>query len=296
MVSYQLAEDSLGTHCAPSVSIEQGVADGLNNSNGEAAASIAALQRGWAVVFPDYQGPHERFLDKKQAAHGVLDGLRAARAFEPAELSASPIAMLGYSGGSLATIWAAQQLSSYAPELTLAGIAVGGVPVDVSASVAEVSGTQNAGLGILLLAAFNRFSPEVDIPALLNERGRRMLAETTDSCGFDFVTKYMFADVDDYTAAPNIGDNPRIREIAAEIAVDTTAPPVPTYFWHSTGDDLLPIAYDDRLAESWCAGGQLTYVRTNIPTHAGGAVAWMPAALDDLGQRFDGTPLSPACG
>ncbi|GAB2505684.1 lipase family protein [Nocardia heshunensis] len=296
LLSYQLAEDSLGTQCAPSVSIEKGLADGLNNSNGEAATATLALQRGWAVAFPDYQGPHERFLDKNQAAHGVLDGLRAARAFAPADLSSSPIGMLGYSGGSLATTWAAQQLPSYAPELTLAGIAVGGVPVDVPAVFRTISGTQNAGLGILALAAFDRLFPEANIPALLNDRGRRMLAETTGDCGFDFVTKYMFADIDDYTAAPDIGDNPALREIAAEISVAESAPPAPTYFWHSTGDDVLPIAFDDRLATSWCAGGQLTYVRTGVPTHIGSGLAGLPAALDYLGERFEGAPVSPTCG
>lgn len=87
LVSYQMAEDSPGRHCAASYSIRAGLAAGPNNSNSEVGAAVTLLQRNWALVFSDYQGPQSRFLDEKQSAHSVLDGIRAALAFAPAGLS-----------------------------------------------------------------------------------------------------------------------------------------------------------------------------------------------------------------
>ncbi|WP_194814612.1 lipase family protein [Nocardia sp. XZ_19_385] len=298
LISHQLAEDSLGTECAPSFALARGSAARFNNGNVEAPLAVLALRQNWAVAFPDYQGPQARFLDKDQAAHSVLDSLRAARSFAPAGLGSSPLGLTGFSGGSLASVWAAQAQPGYAPELPLAGVAVGGVPYGLDDTVGHVSGTTNAGLGFLVLAAMHRLSPAADIPALLNGEGKRMLAETANYCGFDFLRNYLFADVDDFTIDPDIGTEPRIRAIARQIDVDAATPPTtPTYFWHSTEDDVLPIEAADQLAASWCrAGAELTYVRTSDSAHALSGVAGFPAALDYLGQRFAGATAPTQCG
>ncbi|MEV6275882.1 lipase family protein [Nocardia sp. NPDC051832] len=297
LLSHQLAEDSLGTECAPSFALAHGLSARINNGNAEAPLAVIALQRNWAVAFPDYQGPRARFLDKSQAAHSVLDSLRAARSFAPADLGSAPVGLAGYSGGALASVWAAQAQPEYAPELPLAGLAVGGVPFGLDEVVGHVRGTMNAGLGFLVLAAMHRLSPDSGIPALLNDKGKRMLAETENYCGFEFILRYMFADVDDFTIEPDIGTAQPIRAIARRIDVDAATPPsMPTYFWHSSEDDVLPIEAADRLAASWCRpGGQLTYVRTGDPTHATSGMLGLPAALEYLGRRFAGSPATARC-
>ncbi|MEU8900131.1 lipase family protein [Nocardia sp. NPDC048505] len=290
LVSHQLAEDSLGTGCAPSAFLEHGLAARLNNGNAEAPLAVLALRRGWAVAFPDYQGPRERFLDKAQTAHSVLDALRAARAFAPADLRAAPVALAGFSGGAIASAWAAQAQPAYAPDLPLTGLALGGLPTAFDEVIGTVSGTTNAGLGLLILAAFHRLSPASDLPALLNDQGNRMLTKTQDYCGADFLTRYPFADIDTFTRAPGIGSHPRIQAIARGLDLDATAPPpAPTYLWHSTEDDVLPIATTDRLVAAWRgAGAPLTYVRTHDPSHASSGIAGFPAAFDYLAERFAG--------
>ncbi|MFI9504493.1 lipase family protein [Nocardia sp. NPDC052566] len=296
LLGLQIAEDSLGPQCAPSHYLRMGLAAGINNSTFSTTEAASALRRNWAVVISDYEGPRARFLDAGQTAHGVLDGLRATRSFAPAGLADSPIATIGYSGGAIATAWAAQQQPSYAPELELAGVALGGVPADLPSAIAKVNRGSNAGLGLLLLAAFHRLAPEADIPALLNDRGRRMLAENANACGLEFVVKYLFANIDDYTAATNIGADPRIRAIGETTRLDRTTPTAPIYLWHSTDDDVLPAERTDALVDTWCAtGGRITYVRPHGQNHVAASPAGYPAAMDYLAQRFTGAIPPTGC-
>lgn len=55
------------------------------------------------------------------------------------DASAAKVALWGYSGGALASAWAAQQQHSYAPELydKIVGSAFGGTPVDLGAIVSN---------------------------------------------------------------------------------------------------------------------------------------------------------------
>lgn len=63
----------------------------------------------------------------KMAGHAVLDSVRGMLSERP-DLAESPIVMHGYSGGAIATAWAAQLQPTYAPELRIAGAAAGERP------------------------------------------------------------------------------------------------------------------------------------------------------------------------
>jgi hypothetical protein len=141
LVSYQTAEDGISTACAPSCGLRAGVTDAENNSGAETGVIEYALLQGWAVVAPDYEGPASEFLAPAGEAHGVLDGIRAALRFAPAGLGANtPLAMWGYSGGSLATDLAAQAQPSYASSLHFKGIALGGMVADIQATLDAFNG------------------------------------------------------------------------------------------------------------------------------------------------------------
>ncbi|MFI5778931.1 lipase family protein [Nocardia sp. NPDC051570] len=296
LVSHQVAEDSLGPHCATSRNVVADPLAGVTTAQPESALDIAALQQNWAVVLSDYEGPQERFLDQKLWAHSVLDGIRTARAFAPAELTRSPVALIGYSGGSMASIWAADEQPAYAPELPLAGMSVGGIPADIGAAFRAVNGTYSAGLGMLGLESMDRLHPEADIPALLNDRGKQAFTEDANLCDDDFLAKYPFHDLDDYTVAPNITDDPRLTAIADTLRLDRQTPPLPTFAWHSTADDVLPYASTAALVRTWCAAGaQITFLTTNTPTHIPAAFPGIAPSIDYLSQRFAGTPAPAGC-
>ena len=69
-----------------------------------------------------------------EPGYHVLDGLRAALSSKRLGLSPeAPIGLWGYSGGGLATAWAAEMSGAYAPELNVVG-AVSGRPSATSAT------------------------------------------------------------------------------------------------------------------------------------------------------------------
>ncbi len=297
LLSYQIAEDSLATRCDPSYAIRAGVNAGLTNSSAEMVVATLGLFRNWAVVIPDYQGPRARFLDRVQAGHSVLDGVRAAVAFGPAGLSPqTPVGAAGYSGGAFATLAAAELQPVYAPDLHFAGIAAGGLPADLMAAGHRVNGGSSAGLGMLALEAFAKNHPEAGLLSLLNDRGKAAFREDAGLCGIDLVLKYANANIDEYTLAPDIFDHPIVRAVTEKEAMGQGVPRMPFYAWHSTADDALPIGGTDVLIDKYCAAGaSISYHRTNVPTHLGAALPELSPAFDFVGDRFAGKPVQRGC-
>src|SRR5204862_6025519 len=128
LLSYQCAIDSLGASADPSYTLRHGTL-------WELPLMVLALRRGWAVVTTDHNGPQHACFALPLVGRFVLDGIRAAIAFEPAGIDATtPIGLWGYSGGSQATLSAAEHQPAYAPELNIVGAAAGAVGVDAVSS------------------------------------------------------------------------------------------------------------------------------------------------------------------
>ncbi|TQS32727.1 hypothetical protein Golomagni_06949, partial [Golovinomyces magnicellulatus] len=137
VLSYQIAEDAAWINCAPSYALQLGSNNALFGSivsKAELALIEAALQQGWIVISPDHEGPKGAWLARDNAAHMVLDGMRAAinsASFTKIKKDAA-FAMWGYSGGALASSSAAEEQENYAPELNIIGAAVGGLTPDIT--------------------------------------------------------------------------------------------------------------------------------------------------------------------
>ncbi|MFB7719366.1 lipase family protein [Nocardia sp. NPDC056100] len=298
VVSYQMAEDGLGIQCASSYVMRAGVQAGLQNGQDqETPLTSLLLQRNWAVVVSDYEGPQERFYDRDQAAHSALDGIRAALAFGPAELSpASPVAAFGYSGGAFATVATMQRQPRYAPELNFTGFAAGGIPADMLAAFGLDNGTPNSGLGVFGLAALNRLYPEADILGQLDEPSRAAVATAATQCVQTVVNANKGRVLRDASGSPDIAGNPVIAAAANKQKLGSEVPGVPMYAWHSSLDDALPQPPTDALVDGYCAAGAtVTYHRTDVAGHAQAAIAELPVMLDYLGERLAGAPLQTGC-
>ncbi len=297
LLSYQIAEDGLGTRCAPSYALRGGWDLGGANTYIDTPFIADALRRGWAVVASDYEGPDSRFLDGVNAGHAVLDGIRAARALAPDGVGpASPIGAWGYSGGAYATLWAAQLQPEYAPDIQFAGITSGGVPADWPATAHGVDGTVQAGLAMLVLIAIAKNEPNSGVSDLLNERGRIAVAEDASACGPDFIVKYVNAQVDDFVAVPDVLFHPVFRAATDRQELGGRAPTMPMYLYHSTNDDVIPVAGFTDLVGRYCAqGADLTFVHSALPGHDPAAIGEAPAAMGFLADRFAGVAVAPGC-
>ncbi|EUA72347.1 secretory lipase family protein, partial [Mycobacteroides abscessus] len=79
------------------------------------------------------------------AAHAVLDAVRGMHGMR-ADLVDAPMVMDGYSGGAIATVWAAQEQPTYAPELRFSGAVAGGTPTDYALLYRSMNGALGSGL------------------------------------------------------------------------------------------------------------------------------------------------------
>ncbi|QIS08674.1 lipase family protein [Nocardia arthritidis] len=297
LLSYQIAEDSLGTRCAPSYGLGGGWDLGGINTYIDTPFIATALGRGWAVVTSDYEGPQSRFLDGVDSGRLVLDGIRAARALAPDGVNdASPIGAWGYSGGAFATLWAAQLQPRYAPDVRFAGITSGGVPADWTAIARGVDGTAQAGLAMLVLIATARNDTGNGVLELLNDRGRALVSNESGSCGGDLVAKYVNAHADDFARAPGLFANPVFKAATDIQELGAVAPRAPLYLYHSNSDDVIPVAGYTALVNRYCAAGaDIAYRHSPFPGHNPAAVGEAPGAFGYLSDRFAGIPVPAGC-
>ncbi|MGV9412969.1 lipase family protein [Nocardia sp. NPDC003693] len=297
LLSYQVAEDSLGTRCAPSYALRGGRDFSIVNTMLDVPFLTEMLRRGWAIVVSDYEGPQSRFFDGVNSGRGVLDGIRAAKSFPPLGITdASPIGAWGYSGGAFATLWAMQQRASYAPELWLSGVAAGGVPADIAAIAQRVNGETQAGLAVLILVALARNDPESGLYDTLNQDGRDLLVREANACGADLVVRYGNQQLDEFSDTPNLLWNPAFRYAAQRQELGDNAPDVPLYLYHSVEDDVIPVAGFSALVDRYCAlGANLTAVHSGISGHNPAAVVESLGVLGYLADRFAGVPAARGC-
>ncbi|NNH71732.1 lipase [Nocardia uniformis] len=297
LLSYQIAEDSLGTRCAPSYALRGGRDFSIVHTLLDVPFLTESLRRGWAVVVSDYQGPQSRFFDGITSGRGVLDGIRAARDFPPLGITASsPIGAWGYSGGAFATLWAAQLRATYAPDLWLSGVSAGGVPANIPELARGVDGELQAGLAMLIVLALTRNDPGSGMMELLNDRGRAALAQEVDACGVDLVVRYLFTRMDDYSSVPNLLSHPVFEATAARQELGGAIPDVPLYLYHSTSDDVTPVAAFTALRDRYCAGGAtVTSVHSGVPGHNPAALVESIGAMSYLSDRFAGIPAPQGC-
>lgn len=125
LLAHQVIENSLGSIYAPSHIFAGGTDNDSNEGFNQYLTGLT--DNGWALVLPDHEGPLSAYLAPVAGAHVTLDAIRAALNFPPLGLTEqSPIGLGGYSSGAVATAWAASLQQSYARELNIVGVAIGG--------------------------------------------------------------------------------------------------------------------------------------------------------------------------
>jgi hypothetical protein len=293
LLSYQVAEDALSTQWAPSNEMQSGTED-------EEPLILAALEQGWAVVVPDYEGPQSQWAAGVQAGHGVLDGIRAAESFGPLGLSggSTPAGLWGYSGGGQASAWAAELQPSYAPELRIAGVAEGGVPVNIGDVARKINGGPFSGLYFGAGIGVSRAYPQlIDLGKILNPLGQAKAQSLSGANVEQMVAEGAFQPIELYTVN---GEDPLglpgVQQVVADDALGHRTPSGPIYLYTSTNDELIPIADDDALATKYCAAGvAVDYVKDVLSDHTSLAASGAPSAIDYLRDRFAGKPAPSTC-
>jgi acetyl esterase/lipase len=281
LLSYQCAIDSLGAAADPSYTLQRG-------DQKELPLMVRALRRGWAVVSTDYTGPQHAFGVGLVAARFVLDGIRAAIAFEPAGFdAATPIGLWGYSGGAQATVWAAEQHPSYAPELNIVAAVAGAIPVDPTSSGLPDDGSILSGLAVASLVGISREFPDVDLLGALTPEGQAMVTAATDMTFEQLTMSFPFLHWGDYLTVPRVFEIPGMRSAFEANRLGQATPTTKVYLYHAVHDQYPAIADVDKLVEKYRREGvDVTYRRFRFGEHMIVALTGVPSALRFLSERF----------
>ncbi|MGX1776754.1 MFS transporter [Nocardia brasiliensis] len=306
LLAFQMAEDSLGSRCAGSYTVQSGSLPSLITGQDATAAEFlviaqTALSMGWAVVIPDHEGPDSAFGAGPLAGRITLDAIRAAESFPPMELpgTATQVGMFGYSGGTIPTGHAAELHASYAPELHIVGAAEGGVVADYRATAQLANGNVFSGVILAGLLGYGREYPEYG--AWLNEHlnpvGRALVAAKEDLCGTHGGLIAPFVNLTDLTDGTDLLNDPFAAAELARGDMGKTVPDLPLYLFQSNPDYLVPVGQVNALVDKLCedSAAQVVYTRDHFSEHVSMELLGVPRALLWLRDRFAEVPMTAGC-
>ena len=124
LFSYQTSYDALGSQCDPSYTLKAG-------TEGETGFITSLVNTGYTVIMADYEGEDAAYGVGQLSGYETLDAVRAAERRLGVPEASTAVAMVGYSGGAVATEFASELAPTYAPHLDIVGVAEGGIPVDL---------------------------------------------------------------------------------------------------------------------------------------------------------------------
>ena len=294
VAAYASGTQGWAPQCAPSREMDAGDFD-------EQFAVDGLVAKGWATVVTDYPGQGtpgpELYTVGIAEGHAVLDALRAAERLPGAGLSTSAQTVIeGYSQGGGAAGWAAQLHKSYAPDLNLKGVALGGTPANLQAVANNINGT--AFFGFLAGAAigFGAAYPSLNLNSYLNAAGKAAFSQLQTQCQAAGLLSQAFKSIQDYTVG---GVNP-MTSPSFEKALDANdlgaiKPDVPVMQVHGLADEVIPYSVEVTLHKQWCAMGVKSELVTFPTEHVTTGIDDQAAVLPWLSGRIAGQPAPSNC-
>lgn len=259
----------------------------------------AALAQGWAVSVPDHEGCHGMWGAPHEPGHRILDGVRAALQSDRLGLSPSaPVALWGYSGGGLASAWAAEHNTDYAPELNVVGAVLGSPVGDCGVVARNLNRTFFAGLAAVMIAALTHVFPGAQrvVDEHATDAGKRLLDDLQSMTTAEAVWRLRNTDIGSYVdmSADELWDVPEVREVFEATKLGQSTPSAPLLVVHSVHDRIISVEAIDQLVQAYRHGGAtVTYLRDRFCGHILLHPLSAPMSLGWLGDRFADRSLGP---
>ncbi|MEG9548800.1 MULTISPECIES: lipase family protein [Streptomyces griseus group] len=319
-VSYQSFYDSLDPEDGPSRAIAGKVTLGGIIANVESVVMAPLLLKGYDLVIPDTEGQTAEFAAGPAYGTNTLDSIRAStRAGATGLHAGTRFGLLGYSGGAIATNWAAALAPEYAPEVNrqLVGFAEAGLLVAPAHNLKYIDGSV-VWTGVLPMAVIGvSRAYDIDIERYLTPRGIAVFEELEHGSIVDALGRYPGLTWKDL-AKPEYKDPnsiPAFVDAVNKVNLGEAATPtVPGFIGQGnagvlegtfnrppgigTGDGVM-VAGDVRaLANQYCATGNtsIRYEQYNLLSHVGAMPYWTPRAMSWLDDRFAGKAAPTSCG
>ena len=318
VVAYQSFYDSLNPQDEPSYSISGGTTFGGAIPDVESALFAPELLAGNAIVIADTEGETADFAAGPEYGIDTLNSLTAALASPATGVPASAkVGLLGYSGGAIATEWAAELARSDAPKLSkrIVGAAFGGVLVDPAHNLHYVNGSL-VWAGVIPMAVIGVSRAfHIDLTPYLNEYGLRLYSELQKASISEVLGRYPGLTWEQL-AKPEYQTPESVHvydETVNKMIMGTSGTPTePLLIAQGAGGQLegtsgstpgigpgdgVMIAGDVRtLAREYCQRGvTVQYDEYAQLAHIETAVPWIASAVPWLSERFEGKAPPQNC-
>uniref|UniRef100_A0A060T9V7 ARAD1D14784p n=1 Tax=Blastobotrys adeninivorans TaxID=409370 RepID=A0A060T9V7_BLAAD len=301
ILAYQSWENSAWINCSPSYAIQLGANPQGIVSQVDILTLQAALNEGWIVTTADYEGPKSSYTSGIISGQATLDSIRATLKSEniTGVKPDSNVVLWGYSGGSIAAGWAAALQPTYAPELKIAGAALGGVIRNLTSAALTVNRGPFAGLVPTAISGLSTQYPELD--AYINEQlipAKRAYFETgKNQCVPLDATLFAFQD---WTSYFKDGQRVLYNDVAQKVLEENTMgkqkPKIPLLFYHSVLDEIEPVHNVDELYDEYCSNGvTVEYYRETAAEHVVEMITGFPTAFNYIKDLLDGGSVKAGC-
>jgi hypothetical protein len=298
IVGYLSYYDGLGDKCDPSYTLQGGGA-----GPGDEATVIGLLiSSGYAVTVPDFEGETLDWAAGDEAGWDTLDAVRATEN-DLGLPATTKVGLFGYSGGSIAGDWASELAPTYAPELTLVGTAIGGVPANLAHLMSYVDGSiASAGAIPAAMVSLSR-AFGIDFSQYESARGLADTEAIKDDCIADFTAAESGVHIKDLVK-PEYADFlqiPAVASIVTHLQMGTAGrPTTPMMILNGksddTGDGIMVTADVKALADTYCSQGlPVQYIQLDGENHLAAGTTFVFDGLSYLAPLFAGAKPPSTC-
>lgn len=294
VLSYQIAYDSANLDQSPSYQLYTGPPADISD----------ALGRGWYVNVPDYEGPLASFTAGHMSGYATLDSVRAVLASPYGVAKDARYALWGYSGGALASEWAAELQPSYASDMHFSGAALGGLTPNISSVLHAVKQQVSAFLGVQGILGLASQHPDVEKVLLsklkdsgpFNKTGFLAITNMTSQVA---AFTFLGADISQYfDGGFALLDDPVVADVISTDGImgKSDVPKMPIYSYKAINDEISPVADTDQLMKEYCSkGATLLYERNTVGGHVAEATNGEAAAIAFLESVLQGESPVKGC-
>ncbi|MCD9154871.1 alpha/beta fold hydrolase [Aeromicrobium duanguangcaii] len=298
VIAWAHGTTGLESRCAPSLRQRNTV------GAGGIAAVHAALDRGWAVVAPDYPGLGtggvQPYLIGSGEARSVLDAVRAARRIPQLNLGRRTV-VWGHSQGGHAALWTAMTQPDYAPDVALSGVAA---VSPVSNPTTFLRDLQRRPVGTIFvayaLAAYEATYDDVDVDDHVRASAQLPIDRIASRCLRSKASRVSLTQAQvmaDRFVAGSLYDGALARRLSENDA--TGAITSPLLIAQGERDRVVTLRLQDDYVRDRCAAGQSLDYRTYAGRGHGDLLREESPFVDELldwtADRFSSKPTTTTC-
>lgn len=297
LFSMQNAYDSPAINCAPSYQLYE-----PDSVIAERQIIDRALEEGWIVSVPDFEGYQSAFTNGVYSGQVVLDSLRAALLSTNVTgiSSDANIVLVGGSGGALGSEWALELQESYAPQVKIQGALLVALTPNVTSVLETVDGRKDAPLIPLSIMGLSKFSLEFSkwlaenlVPRNeTDDDGGNLFLRASEMCLQEFSDLFGAKNVSStYFGRPNAFSDPTPQAVLRELGQmgQHGIPRVPIFAYKGTEDEVSPVEDTDELVQMYCdAGARIEYYRAVGVGHPESSILGLEAGWQWVQARMKG--------